>query len=431
MTKKQFQTALLRGQGRVYAAVTAEPEKYRGILLWACRNEISFDTQCEGTRAWYVYTLIRLYPDPTEFIATAAKHLGQCRSDGSWKIHYYSELLSFFAADGNAAAKAALESKYQQLYAALTGRKRPPRGCFFHQRDDFEQLCITMATDKDAFLRIAADIGRLYRTRPFYSGSDFDLLYDHCGKRYMSALKKAAKTSADIALYLQKQAEYEQTCKMRENKRAPAERKGRLLSMWLAAKGDEQTVLEYANAYLAATKPEQRAEALQAFCRCPYPCDPTPLTEDARSDHAQLRRAAWRALQRVRHPTVRQFAFTELQKDADITEVIPLLTKNYQSCDAALLERLVRSLPVERQDPFDWHGAFLDVLAMADDGLHIPPSLLRHIYETSFCSCCREAALRQMGKCRLLTEDILRECLHDSRDEIRTYAKQCLKRRKV
>ena len=57
------------------------------------------------------------------------------------------------------------------------------------------------------------------------------------------------------------------------------------------------------------------------------------------------------------------------------------------------------------------------------------PALLWHIYETTYCSCCREYALLQMGKRRLLSAEILEECLLDSNDDIRKYAAKCLTRR--
>ena len=43
---------------------------------------------------------------------------------------------------------------------------------------------------------------------------------------------------------------------------------------------------------------------------------------------------------------------------------------------------------------------------------------------------CRLDALRQLGRRRKLTPDLLEECLYDSNDEIRTYARRALTRRK-
>ena len=56
--------------------------------------------------------------------------------------------------------------------------------------------------------------------------------------------------------------------------------------------------------------------------------------------------------------------------------------------------------------------------------------VLRLIYETTYCSNCREYALRQLGKRRALTDEIRRECLMDSNNDIRAYAKRLLAGRK-
>ncbi len=63
MTKKAFKEAMLRGLGRCVWAVRQEPKKYRDLVLWACRRNIAYDAQCEGTRSWYVYTMANCYAD--------------------------------------------------------------------------------------------------------------------------------------------------------------------------------------------------------------------------------------------------------------------------------------------------------------------------------------------------------------------------------
>lgn len=171
---------------------------------------------------------------------------------------------------------------------------------------------------------------------------------------------------------------------------------------------------------------EERAEALEAFCWCPYPEAPYPIIEDTESECEKLQDAAWRALGKIRHPRVREFAFSKI--DSDLINAMPLFVKNYLPKDADLLEQLVKSVPVDRYDSSGWHGVHLKVLGMKDDGIKAPPALLRYIYESTFCSCCREYALLQMGKRRLLTDDILQECLYDSNEEIRGYAAKHLNR---
>ena len=58
MTKNEVKQAIQRGLGRGYLAVRNDPDRYRDLVLWACGRNLAFDTQCEGTRAWYDYQLI-------------------------------------------------------------------------------------------------------------------------------------------------------------------------------------------------------------------------------------------------------------------------------------------------------------------------------------------------------------------------------------
>ena len=71
MTKKEFKEAMLRGLGRCVIAVQNEPEKYRDMILWACKRNFAYDAQIEGTRSWYVYTMVNCYADKAPFIDAA------------------------------------------------------------------------------------------------------------------------------------------------------------------------------------------------------------------------------------------------------------------------------------------------------------------------------------------------------------------------
>lgn len=52
MTRAAFKKAMLRGLGK--CAIELEEneniEQYRDIVLWGCLHNLSYDTQCEGTR---------------------------------------------------------------------------------------------------------------------------------------------------------------------------------------------------------------------------------------------------------------------------------------------------------------------------------------------------------------------------------------------
>ena len=430
MTQKEFKEGVLRGQGRCIQAAQADPYKYYNLILWACacHHELSFDAQCEGTRAWYVYQLINCFQDKLPFLEAAIRNFDRTKSDGRWKMQYLSELLYRFSRDGEDAAEKALWRKYKKLYDYLMARKRRPNS-LFHERDDYEMICQVLADDNIVYIKIAEDIGKLFLEKSFYDGFDFDWLYGTKGKQYLSVLKKQAKKSEYIAKYLSKGQEYEQEREnIREKHFENTPKKGFALSRWLKREADKDTILYYVHAYIEQSDFEARVEALTAFSRCPYPEDPLPIIEDTKSGCEKLKEMAWQALENIRHPMVREYALQNLQNDSET--VLPVFIKNYQEQDATLLESIVKSINVDFDDTTGWHSVHLDVLGMIDDGLKAPATLIQHIYETTYCSCCREHAFLQMRKRRMLTNEILQECLLDSNDDIRTYANQCLKKRK-
>ncbi|MEG1241614.1 MAG: hypothetical protein RSD32_01540, partial [Oscillospiraceae bacterium] len=124
---------------------------------------------------------------------------------------------------------------------------------------------------------------------------------------------------------------------------------------------------------------------------------------------------------------VREYALNHLEDNN--RSVVSIFIKNYLPQDEALLEKVVKQIPIDFTGETGWHSVHLDVLNMVDDKAKAPGSLLQHIYQTTFCSCCRENALRQMVKRRIASTDILRECLLDSNADIRIYAEKLLKSR--
>ena len=430
MTKKEFKEAMLRGLGRCVIAVRKEPEKYRELVLWACKRNFAYDAQSEGTRSWYTYTMANTYPDKETFISTTAEALRKYRPNGSWDLLHLSEVLMFFAMDGCASAWQALEEKYQEILAAMFALKRRPNR-IFHELSDLEQLGLTLAVDRTSFLRIAKDFGRLYQEKKYMCDGDFAWFYSSKGGQYRKTMEAAARKDKNIACFIKReQADIdaqEEHQKQRQTL-SPETYTGVRLSRWLARKADKETVERYALAYREQKQPELRAEALSAFSCCLYPDDPQPIIKDTKSECGELQNAARRALENIRYPAVRAFAINNAKSGIRTPENLALLVTNYAPEDADLLEELLQEL-IAAKDWDDVHAAGLDIYRAfyKDSGISHPKHLLPLLYEYNPCSFCRESALVYMSKHRMLTKEILEECLYDSNDDIRRMAAKRLK----
>ncbi|MBR1797745.1 MAG: hypothetical protein IJ757_07025 [Clostridiales bacterium] len=53
------------------------------------------------------------------------------------------------------------------------------------------------------------------------------------------------------------------------------------------------------------------------------------------------------------------------------------------------------------------------------DNPDLPDSLLKWVYESTLCSCCREVAVESMIKRNIMTEEYIEESKHDANLDIR------------
>lgn len=418
MTTTEFHKALLQGRGSCWLAVRSDPEAYREEVLWACRELVAFDTQCEGSRAWFIYNLVCLYPDRTPFVRAACDALLACPSDGSWHVSSLAELVELFFQDGDQNAWKVLVKKYRMLYHQMRHVGPPEKDCYWAERDDFERLAVILSWTRERFLDIARDIGRLSLETEWLREYEFDWLY-HRGRRYLRSLTKAAEKDPLLEEFLRVHEtayqEFQAQLAQRRSKRLP----------WNCR--DQEKIQTAVEKYRSAVTPEEKEEALDAFFWTPYPDDPAPILADALSDHELLRHRAWNALRIMQHPAVRQFAIEHLADEEDAFEPF---CANYERRDEPVLLERLRAVPIDFECTTSWHGDQLTVLRMDKRKPLAPRAALEYIFSATYCSECRADALRQLGKRHMLTSELLSECRYDANDKIRAYARLALNRRK-
>ena len=424
MTIKEFHNALLQGRGKCVQAVREDPEKYRDEVLWACRELVSFDTQSEGSKSWFIHEMVHCYPDRTPFVNAACEALIACPSDGSWHCHCLAELVERFFQDGHQEAWKALMKKYRMLYHQMCHVGPPEDNCYWAARDDYERLAVIFGWNREYCLDIARDMGRLSLETQWLHDWPFDWFYDTKARRYLRALTKAAETDPLLAeFYRVHEAAYQ------ELQAQLAERKGKRKRLSPKCE-DESKIRAAVEKYLSASAPDERAEALDAFFWVPYPADPSPVLADALSDHERLRSRAWNALCNTRHPAVREFAIAHLYDQGEDDDAFGAFCANYEVRDESLMLDYLENKVIDFEETTGWHGDQLSVLLMDKRKPLAPISALQFIFEHNYCSMCRLDTLRQLGKRRKLNPELLEECLYDSNDDIRTYARRALNRRK-
>lgn len=208
MTKEKFLFYLERGRGECFEALKNDPEKYRPEVMYACTKCTAYDPQCEGTRSVYVYELIHCYEDISPFVQAACQSLKDTDTEsesfaGDWEVCFLCELLYWFTLDGNETAHTALNAEYARLYDILEHKKAPERG-IYHTRDVFEFLCMIIWNKKAARVRIARDIGALYRANADIDRWGFDWVFSAVTEKQEKEITRFSETDENICFFLQK-----------------------------------------------------------------------------------------------------------------------------------------------------------------------------------------------------------------------------------
>lgn len=468
MTKKGFREAMIRGLGRCVLELdsTEDVEQYREIVLWGCTHDLSYDTQCEGTRAWYMRELVRRFQEENSFVEAVIRKLLQHRSNGGWEFSHYCELLGLFAREGNGQAITALWEKYDEMYGILRCKRKRDKDGTLPECDDFETLCIELIDIAEhplvTYISIAEDIGTFMLEKPMLESGSFEWLFAHCEQTYgkgkvRKLLAERAKSSPAVNRYFkdgvardseksgEKQCQpvlqtTEEIQKIFDEERKKEQesgcsgwqvrRLGLRIRAWIKRTGNTEALSVLAQRYLTEQNSLERAKLLFIFGEgCSFPMSPDPLIQDAGTRDETLKEAAFYALDYVRHEKVHQFALELAEREECASEAVFLLANNYQKEDREMFVRLVKSIPVSYDDMADWHGAYSAVLDLLGKKRvkSAPKELLPYLYEHTLCSCCREYIVKEMGRRHMVTEKLLRECLYDSNCEIRNYAQKRIK----
>lgn len=463
MTKKEFKRAMQCGLGRCIQELKTcgNIEKYRDIVLWGCTHNLAYDAQCEGTRSYYLYKLVKCYPDADFFVDAVIPYFYRSIAKSDWSFDQFCDFLGLFAGEGNQTALHALQDNYRRIYAILKNRKRRLSDRTISVRDNFETLCIAMVNIadykedcEDAYFRMVEDLGCLMLDNPLFDHWNFDWFQacweDEFGKaKIRKQLEKRTKNAKGTKAYFASMLREEENrdkyaVKRREKIENMTSREiyrllqngGRVGSdipimpaPIMMRNGKEKEVKKLVVYYQRETDMALKSQLLRLLANryCADLLDAAVVIADSKSENAALQENAFRALGFMTDILVHNYALELLQKKEHLEDVISMLANNYVKEDYDILVALIKALPVTYQEKdIYWHGPFSAVLDLLETrGVkHPPKELLYYMYEHTLCSCCRESILREMSRRKMLTREILQECLYDSNDEIREFAKK-------
>lgn len=461
MTKKAFKYAMQRGLGSCVIALKNEQnmeakQKFLPIVLWGCSHDMAYDAQCEGCRSFYLYELISEFADSTPFLDKASERLFRCIGSSGWEFEQACELLAYFAADGEVRAREILADCYDVLLGKLAKKRRRTGYGMLPERDQFEALCIELMDlcqgDREQLIRqyriLVKDMGALIQNNPLYSFVDFewfqDISEEKLGRRTVERILRSREAEEPVRVYALSMEEclnvrrenraerrkQEPRCadeiyqRLKAGKQCPL-----LLGHRLMREKQEQEVLKLAAYYKEEENAELRYKLLQLLANqsCAWTLDIPQLIRDARAEDTVLAERAMDALSYRRDSRVKEYARELWQKGIHKAWAVSMFAANYEEEDRVFLTEAVKQIPI-LYDSGEWHQAFSDVMRVFDaPGRNKPKEILPYLYRNTLCSFCREAVVREMGRRRMLTRELLEELRYDCNEEIRIYANKRVK----
>lgn len=478
MTKKEFKRAMVCGLGRCIQTLDKEEdrERYQDIILWGCTHEIFYDAQCEGTKSSYLYEMVKHYPDVSPFIEAVIDCAKRQMTKNSWLFSQCCEFLGFFGSDGDERARHALYGIYDDLYQIIMHKRKRTKYGLFPERDNFEYLCIeivNMGNTKEAcihaYCKIVEDVGTLMMNASLIDSWDF-MWFQSCWedelgeKRLHSVLEKRAKKSEAVQYYLEAIQQRQQDMENRSANRRKLPKTAKdiydklahggkvgydipIAIVWMWTRdGQEQEIKRLARYHKKEEDVEIRAQLTRMLAReqSAYLLDVDILLADCKSENKLLQEYAFQALSYIRHKKVREYAFEVLGDVKDPANILKKATQleyfesvfvmliyNYEKEDESWFVEAVKAIPVLRSEKINWHSIYMDIRHIfKNKNMDSPPKeILYHMYEYSQCACCRDFIVREMSRRRMLTDELLQECLHDSYSYIREFAEKKWKTR--
>ena len=464
MVRKRFRHDMKRGLGSCLITLKncTDIEEYREDIIWGLKNALAYDTQSEGSRAIYLYDMIKMLEDRSEFYRLAAAGAKRCLKDPGWKFAHYAELLTLMSGEGYAAAMQSLDEIYHILLQAIKNGRGTSVGTF-PAVDNFSYLCVSYIThsletreEKEAFFtRVLSDYGRMIQWKPSESSRFEDEWFEQVagellGEERIQQLTEQAAVDPYINEYLQNKSRLAAECEtykaQREKTAEIADAAGiytklnegvrpgkEIPYLFLHKKlkeGKSEEIKKLGMLYARETDEHLRQTILNLFRTDDAIALLTEeaisqLLKDIESENESLREEAQRVAVDIQNDQVREYALERLSHCPKDAEALNMLINNYHSGDGRYLIPLVKSVSLNEHDG-DWHGIFMDVVNLIERDpaadREISAELLPYMLKEGYCSCCRLDFLEMMQKRGLLTQQIMEACRWDCNLEIREFA---------
>lgn len=437
MTPEAFQHALRAGHGSAVKHVLESGlDKVADLLLDACLNECSYDAQCEGGRALWLYQMFRDAPQRSAFAAKIIDALQtahrQSRNDDEADPDWYTlnqlcHLTSLLARGGDDGAA-------QCLREFVLGQD-------FRGKDRFAGGNALVLLDGAVAAReLARGFGRLLQEDEDAVIDSLDeLLEDSTQSAGITAELEAAKASDQaIAAYMYK---YRADNAVKPQRPAPpiiiaeqvidaarsGSKQGRGYYFSAGRRASPAVAERIFECLIRETDGAVLERLLWFFTEAELPHLHQELFDLAETGASNLKWAATRALGRVADPRVGALGRKLIQADsfcADDDEVVYLFNRNLMLGDELTLMSGIQGLALDARQLHDFGFAIVKLLQ--SNHSEQLADLAGWLYAKTPCSICRHDCVAWLYALSLLTAERAEECRYDANPDTRRLARAAL-----
>ncbi|MBI3731485.1 MAG: hypothetical protein HY254_24570 [Burkholderiales bacterium] len=417
--QKQFFHSLTLGTGRAMLLLKAHPQiDFCTQILAATVSNLAYDRQCEGSRAEYLYSLIRRSRQKDELIHTIIRKFS-AKKRNDYGMDQLSDLVLYFHQDGIAGAKEALLNRFEKTFS---------NGYELYARDvllEIEGMAgLIMAAEKVGQLpeQERADYEDRWRVDDFQKENKSIDVY--------AELAKAAETNPAIKNYLDLILSVEPRKKYRRSKIVPytladieeiVDEDSRFPRFWqYRTEGMNPADIEQVARNILAEKDNNRKNKyLRFFGKTKFPFDYAPLLELASKNNIKKNRRimnAVNALSYFKADDIRALALKKFSCEKTPWDYLRLLVNNYQTGDAKILLEII-----QRSDNFhhihDLVAGIIDIFEANPDPECKAP--LEAMYYGMNCAIHRWSVIDLLNRNEVLSDEIVEELAYDTDEDLR------------
>lgn len=430
--KHEFFNALKCGTGRAFMILKGNSNiDFSKLILKGAATNFANDPQSEGSRAWYIYNLIKKSKQKNQIIDAVLEKLKE-ENDDNYNVDQMCDLAIYFHKHGNSKAKKTI---YE---VAGKGAKFDTYFCGKFQLPELDGL--------RGFLKVAELVGEfLLENEDEYEPSWFADSFQKDNKSIdvYGELEKAAIENKFIAEYLKSIRENKDTFRKRKKikrftyqlvKERIQTGKMMRISVERANELTGEEVERLADDFLSEKKNRQREQYLRFFAKRKFPFEFQPILKiasgnDIRSRHPKIRLVefACEALKFFRNSEIRKFALKKIATTKNPCNFLCLLSGNYEKGDYKLLNEVVA-----RSNNYNFiHSLVYGLIDIYETNQVAEcKEPLEAIYTKMNCGIHRHDVLRILEDNGVLSDEIFQEMKYDSYEDVRKLHKQIKKKRK-